>query len=61
MGDWQDYVVTRDASGRLYVAHCSLCGHLIAASPDRPITQKLAESHHCDMQVRVRVKSPGAT
>jgi hypothetical protein len=60
MGDWQDFVLTRDPTDRLFVAHCSLCGHLIAASPDRPITEKLAESHRCDVPLPMRLKSPQA-
>lgn len=57
---WQDFVVTRDPSGRLFVARCSLCGHLLAASPDRLIAERLAASHQCETRVSVRVKRPHA-
>jgi hypothetical protein len=55
---WEDFVVTRDPSDRLFVVHCSLCGHLIAASPDRPIAERLAASHQCEMRISARLNSP---
>jgi hypothetical protein len=60
MDDWRDFVVTRDASGRLYVARCAFCGHLIAASPDRPIAERLAGSHQCDMRIAARAEASRA-
>jgi hypothetical protein len=55
---WEDFVLTRDPSDRLYVAHCSLCGHLLAASPDRPITERLAASHQCELKLQARIEKP---
>ncbi len=55
---WEEFVVSRDPSGRLFIARCSLCGHLIAASPDRPIAERLAESHQCDMKLPIRATAP---
>jgi len=55
---WEEFVMSRDPSGRLFVARCSLCGQLIAASPDRTITEKLASSHRCDMRVPIRATAP---
>ena len=43
---------------KTFVARCSMCGHLLAASPDRLITERLAASHQCEMRVSVRVKRP---
>jgi hypothetical protein len=56
---WEEFVVTRDPSGRLFVAHCVVCGQLLAASPDRPITERLASSHRCQMQMPKTVKKTG--
>jgi hypothetical protein len=55
---WEEFVVSRDPSGRLFVARCSLCGQLLAASPDRPITERLAQSHRCEMKVPIRAAGP---
>jgi hypothetical protein len=35
------------------MAHCSLCGQLLAASPDRPITERLAAGHLCQIQMQL--------
>ena len=57
---WEEFVVTRDPSGRLFVAHCVVCGQLLAASPDRPITERLASSHRCEMQLPTVVNKPSS-
>jgi len=46
---WDDFTVTPDDSGRLYIARCGLCGSLIAASPDKLKAERLASNHHCEL------------
>ena len=45
--NWEEFVVSRDQSGRIYIARCVICGQLIAATPDKLKTVRLAANHDC--------------
>ena len=45
--NWDHFTISRDQSGRIYIARCVLCGQLIAATPDRLKTFQLAANHDC--------------
>jgi len=47
--NWEEFVISRDQSGRIYIARCALCGQLIAATPDRLKTVQLAANHDCQL------------
>ena len=44
---WYEFEMTHDQSGRLFVARCLRCGHILAGSPDRDTTIRIAEAHLC--------------
>ena len=47
--NWEEFVISRDQSGRIYIARCALCGQLIAATPDKVKTAQLAANHDCQL------------
>ncbi len=40
----------RDPTGRLFVATCLRCGHLVAASGDKRAVEMAAANHQCELK-----------
>jgi hypothetical protein len=50
MGFAAHVTITRDHTGRLHVARCVRCGHLIGAGKSKKMLDVAISNHHCEVK-----------